>query len=72
MRAKGVGWEFADLLEEAGVDSCTELAARNPDNLRSVLVQLNEQQQLVQHAPSLAMVRRWVAGAKRFPKVVRH
>ncbi|HYO44145.1 MAG TPA: DUF4332 domain-containing protein, partial [Candidatus Limnocylindrales bacterium] len=33
MRLDGVGSEYADLLEAAGVDSCAELARRNPANL---------------------------------------
>ena len=32
-RIKGVGEEYADLLEEAGVDTVVELAQRRPDNL---------------------------------------
>jgi len=32
-RIKGVGEEYSDLLEEAGVDTVVELAQRNPENL---------------------------------------
>jgi hypothetical protein len=72
MRINGVGSEYGDLLENAGVDSCTELATRNAENLHVKLHEINSEKQLVRQEPSLAMVTRWIADAKRFPKVVTH
>lgn len=72
MRIKGVGSEYADLLETAGVDSCTELATRNAANLHARLLEVNADKQLVRQEPSLAMVTRWIADAAGFPKVVTH
>ena len=37
-RIKGVGEEYADLLELAGVDTVPELAQRNPENLCAKLI----------------------------------
>ena len=37
-RIKGVAEEYADLLEEAGVDTVPELAQRRPDNLDDGIV----------------------------------
>ncbi|MCJ7619765.1 MAG: DUF4332 domain-containing protein, partial [Anaerolineae bacterium] len=42
MRVKGVGEEYSDLLEEAGVDTVKELRNRVPENLYEALVKTNE------------------------------
>lgn len=72
MRIQGVGSEFADLLETAGVDSVPELAQRNPANLHAVMEQMNETKDLTRRMPGLKQVERWVADAKGLPKVVTH
>ena len=40
MRVKGVGSEYSDLLEAAGVDTVKELATRRPDNLHAKLLEV--------------------------------
>jgi predicted flap endonuclease-1-like 5' DNA nuclease len=72
MRLKGVGSEYADLLEAAGVDSCAELANRNPANLAAKMTELNEQRKLVRSMPTESMVSTWIAEAKAHDKVVFH
>jgi predicted flap endonuclease-1-like 5' DNA nuclease len=71
-RVNGVGSEYADLLEAAGVDSPTELAHRVPANLQAALQSTNDAKHLVRRVPTLAEVERWVAEAKTMPKVVEH
>jgi predicted flap endonuclease-1-like 5' DNA nuclease len=46
MRIKGIGEEYSDLLEEAGVDTVAELARRDPDNLHAKLLEINEKKNL--------------------------
>ena len=72
MRLDGVGSEYSDLLEEAGVDSCAELAHRNAANLHAALASANEAKKLVRQLPSEAMVGRWIEEAKTLDKVVTH
>ncbi len=72
MRVDGVGSEYADLLEAAGVDSCPELAHRNPHHLAATLAELNQVKQLVRRLPTEDAVGHWVAQAKSLPKVVSH
>jgi predicted flap endonuclease-1-like 5' DNA nuclease len=72
MRLSGVGSEYADLLEAAGVDSCAELASRNAENLAARMAELNEQKKLVRRAPNTSMVSTWIAEAKAHDKVVFH
>lgn len=72
MRIKGVGEEYSDLLEEAGVDSVKELRNRVPANLHQAMVKVNVKKRLVRREPSLKEVKRWVAQAKKLKPVVTH
>jgi predicted flap endonuclease-1-like 5' DNA nuclease len=69
-RIKGVGSEYADLLECAGVDTIPELAQRNPANLYQKLVQVNQERKLVRRLPTLAQVEAWVEQAKVLPRAI--
>ena len=69
-RIKGVGEEYSDLLEEAGVDTVRELAQRNPKNLFKALQETNEKKKLVRQLPIQADVEDWVAQAKKLPRAV--
>ena len=70
MRVRGVGEEYSDLLEKAGVDTALELAQRNPDNLHDKLLAINAEKQLVRREPTRGMVARWVEHAKTLERVV--
>ena len=69
-RIKGVGEEYADLLEEAGVDTVVELAQRRADNLLKKMEEVNESKNLVNKMPALSQVEDWVAQAKKLPRAV--
>jgi predicted flap endonuclease-1-like 5' DNA nuclease len=69
-RIKGVGEEYADLLEEAGVDTVPELAQRNPANLHAKLQEVNAAKKLVRKLPAAAQVSDWVEQAKALPRVI--
>jgi predicted flap endonuclease-1-like 5' DNA nuclease len=71
-RINGVGSEYADLLEAAGVDSVLELAQRRPDNLQAKLAEINDQKHLVRSLPSESEVTRWVEQAKGLDRAVFH
>ena len=71
-RIKGVGEQFSDLLEEAGVDTVIELALRNPENLYTKMLQVNEEKNLVNRAPHLSEVKSWVEQAKTLPRKVEY
>ena len=64
MRLKGVGGDLANLLEEAGVNSCKELQHRKPDALHKTLVELNTSKKIAHHVPNVASVTEWIAEAK--------
>jgi predicted flap endonuclease-1-like 5' DNA nuclease len=71
-RIKGVGEEYADLLEEAGVDTVVELATRKPENLVAKMAEVNESKKLVRRLPVLSQVEDWVAQAKQLPRVIEY
>ena len=70
MRIKGIGEEYSDLLEEAGVDTVKELRNRNPENLFKALQETNEQKKLVRRPPAKSQVINWVEQAKGLPPLV--
>jgi predicted flap endonuclease-1-like 5' DNA nuclease len=70
IRIKGVGSEYSDLLEEAGVDTVVELSKRVPEHLVAKMAQVNQEKNLVNKLPSLEQVRKWVDQAKKLPKVI--
>ncbi len=72
MRLKGVGSEYSDLLEAAGVDSPAELSHRVPANLAAKLAEVNEAKKLVRQLPSETVVAGWIKEAADLPKVVEH
>jgi len=69
-RIKGVGEEYSDLLEEAGVDTVPELAQRNPENLYAKLREVNAEKKLVRRLPAQSQVSDWVEQAKELPRVI--
>ncbi len=71
-RIKGVGSEYADLLEASGVDSVPELAQRNAANLTAKMEEVNAAKSLVRKVPTESQVADWVERAKNLPKVVTH
>lgn len=73
MRLKGVGSEYSDLLEAAGVDSPAELAQRNAANLAQTFQELDAARpNMVRRVPSQQVVEGWIAEAKTLAKVVEH
>jgi len=71
-RIKGVGSEYADLLEMAGVDTVVELATRNPANLFTTLESVNEEKKLVRKLPALNQVEDWIEQAKGLPRKINY
>ena len=64
MRIKGVGEEYSELLEAAGVDTVKELRNRNSDNLAAKMAEVNETKKLTRQVPSAKTVADWVEQAK--------
>jgi predicted flap endonuclease-1-like 5' DNA nuclease len=72
-RIDGVGSEFSDLLEAAGVDSPAELANRNAANLAITFQELDAARpSTTRRLPSEATISGWIAQARNLPKIVEH
>ncbi len=69
-RIQGVGEEYADLLEVAGVDTVPELAQRNAANLYQKLVEVNQEKKLVRQLPAQSQVKGWVEQAKQLERKI--
>jgi predicted flap endonuclease-1-like 5' DNA nuclease len=70
MRIKGVGEEYSDLLEAAGVDTVKELKHRKAENLHAKMEEVNAEKKLVRQTPSLKSVTEWIDQAKELPPVL--
>ena len=66
-RVKGIGPEYSELLEKAGVDTVKELRHRVPEHLHAKLAEVNAAagQPLVRVLPSLKAVQSWIEEAKQ-------
>lgn len=71
-RVKGIGEQYSDLLEAAGVDTVVELAKRKPESLLETLIKVNIKKNLVNQAPGLSQVKAWVKHAKSLKRAVEH
>jgi predicted flap endonuclease-1-like 5' DNA nuclease len=69
-RIKGIGDQYADLLEAAGVDTIPELAQRKAENLSQKLVDINKAKNLVNKLPAVSQVADWVEQAKKLPRLI--
>ncbi len=71
-RIKGIGSEYADLLEVAGVDTVPAMARRNANNLYQAMLAANEEKKLVRKAPTQKQVIDWISQAKELPRVLKY
>lgn len=71
-RISGVGSEYAELLEAAGVDTVKELAHRKAENLLAKMEEVNKAKKLVRRTPSIKNVEAWIAQAKELPRALEY
>lgn len=71
-RIKGIGEEWSDLLEAAGVDTVPALAQRNAENFHAKIVETNEAQKLVRRTPTAKQVANWIEQAQALPRVLNY
>ncbi len=73
MRIPGVGSQYSDLLEAAGVDSPAELARRNAANLATTFQEVVAARPgIVRRIPTEAEISAWIEEAAKLDKVVEH
>ena len=69
-RIHGIGPQFAELLEAAGVDTVKELSHRVPANLAAKVAEVNEEKKLVRRLPVEAELQKMIEEAKTLPGVL--
>ena len=69
-RINGVGPQFAELLEAAGVDTVKEFRHRVAENLQPKLVEVNEERHICGRVPAVVEVQKMIDQAKELePRV---
>ena len=71
-RVKGIGSQYSDLLEAAGVDTVMELANRKPEALLELMTKANLKKNIVNQMPGLGNVKAWVKNAKSLKRAVEY
>jgi len=71
-RVKGIGPQFAELLEASGVDTVRELGHRVPENLQQKLEQVNAEKNLTNRVPSVRELQKMIEEAKSCPAVMEY
>jgi predicted flap endonuclease-1-like 5' DNA nuclease len=64
MRISGIGSEFSELLEAAGVDTVKELRTRNAAHLAAKVAEVNGEKKLTRRVPNETVVAKWIEQAK--------
>ena len=72
MRISGIGPQYSELLEAAGVDTVKELRTRNAANLAAKLAEVNGEKKLAKSVPSESVVQGWIDAAKGVEPRVTH
>jgi predicted flap endonuclease-1-like 5' DNA nuclease len=72
MRVRGIGSEYADLLENSGVDTVKELRRRNVKTLTAKMNEVNEKKKLVRRLPTESMVAAWIEHASSLEPIVKY
>ncbi|MCA9319167.1 MAG: DUF4332 domain-containing protein [Planctomycetes bacterium] len=72
MRIKGVGPQYSELLEAAGVDTVKELRTRNAENLALKMQEINEAKKLTREVPSAKAITGWIEAAKSMDPTISH
>ena len=71
-RVKGIGTQYSDLLEAAGVDTALELSKRKPEALLETMTMANAKFNKVNHMPGLGNVKAWIKNAKSLKRLIEY
>lgn len=72
MRIKGIGGEYAELLEASGVDTVKEFKHRNADNLAAKMDEVNAEKKLTRQVPNAGTLQGWIDQAKEMEPRITH
>ncbi len=72
MRISGIGRQYSELLEAAGVDTVKELRNRNAVNTAKKMAEVNAEKKLTRRTPPTSQVENWIDQAKKLDPVITH
>jgi predicted flap endonuclease-1-like 5' DNA nuclease len=72
MRVRGIGTQFSEVLEAAGVDTVKELRTRRADNLAAAMKETNAKKKLTRATPSERQVAAWINQARSMSPLITH
>ena len=72
MRISGIGRQYSELLEAAGVDTVKELQHRRADNLSAKMAEINDEKKLAKNTPAESVVSDWIEQAKKMEPTISH
>ena len=72
MRIDGIGPQYSELLEAAGVDTIKELRQRNAANLAAKMRETFESKRLTRAAPGEQRIAGWIAAAQSMTPTITH
>ena len=72
MRISGIGKQYAEILENAGVDTVKELRRRNASSLAAKAQEVNAKKKLARVAPSEKRISGWIEQAKALKPLISH
>ena len=72
MRVSGIGPQYAELLEDAGVDTIKELRTRKAENLTAKMAETNTIRKVAGNVPSVSMVQKWIDSAKEMEPAIQY
>ncbi|HXU33540.1 MAG TPA: DUF4332 domain-containing protein [Thermoanaerobaculia bacterium] len=70
MRVRGIGRQYAELLEGAGVDTIKELRTRKPSHLAVKMAEVNKVRKLTRRIPIPSMIEEWIELAAKLAPVI--
>jgi predicted flap endonuclease-1-like 5' DNA nuclease len=69
-RIRGIGTQYSELLESAGVNTVVDLSRRNAKNLYATIRAINREKNLVRRVPPYRTVQGWIRSAKTLKRIV--
>lgn len=70
VRINGVGEEYSELLQAAGINTVSDLAKQNADKLFDKIIEINNKKNIVEQIPALPMIRDWISQSKNLPIII--
>jgi uncharacterized membrane protein len=71
-RVSGVGAQYGELLQAAGVTKVGDLAQQDATSFHKQLVTINGSKKLVREVPGVSRIEKWIIQAKELPEVVKN